>query len=100
MTYLMQGMGDPSQDFAAIAAQPGGTPNKALSPEAMAKILGLFSGADSNAIARAQANRPTFAPVASNPGHIGASQIQAPEMAKTAPQQVVPSLAQILGLRG
>lgn len=82
------------------AEAASGMSNPALSPEAMAKIMGLFSGADANALARAQANRPTFSPVAPNPGHIGASQIQAPEMVKIAPQQVVPSLAQILGLKG
>lgn len=77
-----------------------GMANTALGPEAMAKILGLFSGQDSNQLQRMQAMKPTFAPNAPNPGHVAASQVQAMEQAKVAPQQVVPSLAQILGLRG
>jgi hypothetical protein len=82
------------------AADASGMSNPALSPEAMAKILGLFQGTDANYLQRMQAARPGFAPVASNPGHVGASQVQAPEMTRVAPQQVVPSLAQILGIKG
>lgn len=89
---MLSGAGAPASDAAGMS-------NPALSPEAMAKILGLFSGADSNYLQRMQAMKPTMGPVASNPGHVGASQVQAPEQVKLAPQQVVPSLAQILGLR-
>lgn len=82
------------------ASGAAGMSNPALGPEAMAKILGMFAGQDANYLQRMQAMKPTFAPGAPNPGHVAASQVQAPEQARVAPQQVVPSLAQILGLKG
>ena len=93
---MFAGAGGP----ASAAASASGAGMSALSPESMAKILGLFAGNDTNDIERMKAMKPVFAPSAASPGHVTGSQVKAPEAAKVMPQQVVPSLAQILGMRG